>query len=98
MLADPPAETRMTKIAPIMSALFPTVREAVEDAYTRKDGVKSLTAAAENALNTCIQNKLDARIHNSVIQGIITNYVYIEMNDKQLFQDWYKRGGLEFYV
>lgn len=94
MLADPPAEPRMTRLAPVMSALFPTVYAAMKKSYESNDGLTAMTVAAEDALAASVRSELDARVHNAIIQGVITHYLYIEQKDAKTFQDWYKEGGL----
>ena len=93
-LENPPKEPRMTKLAPIMSALFPKVRSAVVDAY--KDNLNAIewTKRAEEVLINDLATELNDRTRCDIIQAIITDYVYNELGKKNDLQKWAENGGL----
>lgn len=72
MLQNPPKEPRMTRLAPIMSALFPNVRKAIEKAYSESREPIEWTIAGENILNLTMQDQ----VCRDIIQAIVTDYVY----------------------
>lgn len=94
-LASPPAEPRMTKLGPIMSALFPTVREAVT--RSRRESAfdpMAWTRGAEAELANVVRTTMADQTRRDIIQAIITDLVYNEQRDVQALQDWVQRGGL----
>lgn len=95
LMANPPAEPRMTKLGPVMSALFPTVKDAAvksvrESAYDPETWTRSAT---EELTNTVMIVMAD-QVRRDIIQAIITDYVYNEKRDVRALQDWAQRGGL----
>ena len=84
----------MTKLAPIMSALFPTVKDAVAVAYAGNLEPVDWTRSAEYALFDCVQSEIGIQTRRDIIQAIITDYVYIERGNKNDLQRWAKDGGL----
>lgn len=93
-LENPPREPRMTKLAPIMSALFPTIKDAVAVAYAGNLEPMDWTRSAESALYDCVQSEISIQTRRDIIQAIITDYVYIERGNKNDLQRWAKDGGL----
>ena len=94
-LENPPAEPRMTKLAPLMSALFPSVRKATDDAVARTSDVTEWTRATESALSGVCAIELEDRVRRAIIQGLITDRVFNELHDVDAFKEWHQRGGLK---
>lgn len=90
MLLNPPEEPKFTKLAPVMGALFPNVRQAVKDSVDRSSDEREWTVSADSALTACISNK----IRNDIIQAIITDYLYLELGKENELKNWQQRGGL----
>lgn len=88
MLQNPPKEPRMTRLAPIMSALFPNVRKTIEKAYSESRDPMEWTVAGENVLSLTIQNLLC----KDIIQAIVTDYVYNELGRTDDVELWTKEG------
>lgn len=86
---NPPAEPRMTKLGPIMSTLFPNVAKAVEDERECSNEAEQLTRAAEAALGGSINREIDNRTRRVIIQGIMTDVLYLQMQDTQAYSDWH---------
>lgn len=93
-LENPPREPRMTKLAPIMAVLFPKVREAVITAYIGNLEPVDWTRSAEYALNNYIQSEMDSQTRRDIIQAIVTDYVYLELGNRNDLQRWSEIGGL----
>ena len=91
---EPPVEPRMTKLAPIMSALFPGVYDAVRDSLEHSKEPEQWTQDAEAALRSIIDAELDGVVRRTIIQGVITDLLYLQMHDEKAFSDWYRNGGL----
>lgn len=81
-------DIKMTKLAPIISGLFPKVYEAVKSSYARNPDTFVWTEVANSALNSCIQGRLDDNIRTIIIQGTITQYVYNELCDIEKLREW----------
>lgn len=85
---NPPAEPHMTKLAPIMSALFPNVVKTVERELKSSNEAEQLTRAAEAALGASINREIDNRTRRVIIQGIMTDILYLQMQDSKSYDDW----------
>ena len=86
---NPPNEPRMTKLAPIMSALFPDVVKTVERELKSSNEAERLTRAAEAALGASINREIDSHTRRVIIQGIMTDILYLQMQDTQAYSDWH---------
>jgi len=93
-MANPPTEPRMTRLAPMMSALFPAVRKAARIAVAQTDDVAEWTRATEHALADACATELEDRVRRVIVQGVITDHVYNELRDEAAFRDWYQKGGM----
>lgn len=93
-LENPPREPRMTRLAPIMSALFPKVKAAVVSAYNDNPDASEWTNRAEEALLNNLMIEISDRTRRDIIQAVITDYVYIELGNKADIQKWAENGGL----
>ena len=93
-LDNPPKESRPTKLAPIMSALFPRVKSAVVSAYKDNSDVSEWTNCALKALANSVIGEIDSKTRRRIIQSIITDYVYLERNKVDDLQKWSENGGL----
>ncbi|MGN8904338.1 ATP-binding protein [Collinsella sp. HCP28S3_E5] len=85
---NPPNEPHMTKLAPIMSALFPDVVKTVERELKSSNEAEQLTRAAEAALGASINRDIDSRTRQVIIQGIMTDILYLQMQDSKSYDDW----------
>lgn len=86
---NPPNEPHMTKLAPIMSALFPDVVKTVERELKSSNEAEQLTRAAEEALGASINRDIDSRTRQVIIQGIMTDVLCLQMQDTQAYSDWH---------
>lgn len=86
---NPPTEPRITKLGPIMSTLFPNVVKAVENERECSDEAEQWTMAADAALRSSIDRDIDSRTRQTIIQGIMTDVLYLQMQDTQAFSDWH---------
>lgn len=85
---NPPNEPHMTKLAPIMSALFPDVVKTVERELKSSNEAEQLTRVAEAALGASINREIDNRTRRVIIQGIMTDILYLQMQDSKSYDDW----------
>ncbi|MDD6488474.1 MAG: DUF87 domain-containing protein [Clostridia bacterium] len=94
LLEKPPKEPRMTKLAPIMSALFPNVKSAVISAYNDNPDAFEWTNRAEEALLNNLIHEIDDRTRRDIIQAVITDYVFMELGNQADMKKWAENGGL----
>lgn len=95
MLLDPPTEPRMTKLAPVMSSLFPDMRRAIEKAYTEDNNPVKWTDIAENELRRISEGRIDDQVRRDIIQAIITDYIYNQLGRIDDLEKWQIEGGLK---
>lgn len=93
-LMDPQSEPRMTKVAPLVSALFPHVKECVAKSVARSKNPRDWTDAADKSLVAIVGEKIDSVTKRVIIQGVITEHLYNELHDQAAFKDWYQNNGL----
>lgn len=93
MLLNPPKEPRMTKLALIMNALFPSVKEAVKESFSESSDAKEWTQSAESALSSLETSRINSRVRRDIIQAAITYYFMIEMNAENKLKEWWEKGG-----
>ncbi|WP_303836711.1 helicase HerA domain-containing protein [Ruminococcus flavefaciens] len=94
LLENPPTEPRMTKLAPIMSELFPDVRTAVEQAYSESTVAEEWTRSAESALLDGTSHDIISQVRRDIIQGVITDYIFNKLGKVNDLQKWTLEGGL----
>ena len=90
----PPAEPRMTKLAPIISELFPEIKDAVANAYSESCRPAEWTQCAEQTLQKLIIREIDDQVRRDIIQAVITDYVFNERNSLTDLERWHMEGGL----
>lgn len=95
MLVNPPKEPRMTKLAPIMDALFADVKESVVRMHAESKEAGEWTRAAEERLKELYSFEIESQTRRDIIQGIMTYYFLYELNNAKLLQDWRMKGGLK---
>lgn len=93
-LEHPTKEIRMTKLAPMMSALFPKVKTAVVSAYDSYPDAWEWTRCAEEALSEQTQSELLIQVRRDIIQAIITQHIFIECGNQSDIKRWAETGGL----
>lgn len=93
-ITNSPKEPRMTKLAPIMSALFPELEESLITSYAESRDPEEWTRSVEQRMDNCFSNQIDIQVKRDIIQCIITNYLYLELNNKTDLQSWAELGGL----
>ncbi|MDD8048374.1 MAG: DUF87 domain-containing protein [Thomasclavelia sp.] len=93
-LSKPPMEPRMTKLAPIMSALFPDIKEEVAKCYSESNDPTEWTNTAEVILTSKVTKDIENQVRRDIIQSIITDYLYLDLNNASDLENWSKVGGL----
>lgn len=96
MLENPPKNPKFTKLAPIIGALFPNVKQAVKISYSESANEAEWTATADSALRACINHLTVAdNVRRDIIQAIMTDYLYVELGQANELQRWAERGELK---
>ena len=91
MMANPPKEPDMTKLAPIMNALFPDITQKIKDAYMNEVDVCEWTRGVNELLS---KEKIDDQVRRDIIQATITYYFICETNNRDSLEIWIRKGGL----
>lgn len=94
LVANPPEKPKMTKLAPIIGALFPEVRDAALRAVERGGEAADWTAAARNELRDQFAQDVPSQVERDVIQAIFVQIFYVENNDIAALERWTKEGRL----
>ena len=82
----------MTRLAPVMTELFPEVRSAMEHVYRRTTEKAEWTSTTEAALLSLVGLEIDERVRRVIVQGIITDYVFNELRDEKALYEWSRTG------
>lgn len=93
-LDSPHESVNLLEIAPFMSALFPNIRRKVVQARAKTPTPKAMTDAAREELANMSDNELIRRTEQVILQAIITDYLFLELQDIDGFRDWRAKGGL----
>jgi len=91
ILYNPPKEPNMEEFAPIMSALFPNVKESIKKAYRNEADVTEWTREANEIV---IKYNVEDQLRRDIIQGSITYYLMNDLNNKKSLEHWIQEGGL----
>lgn len=95
MMVNPAEQPRMTKMAIIYDALFPTITEAVKAAYQETSEASVWTKYAEDAVHELGIDDMTTRLRLDIIQCGVTYYL-INVADKIAdLEKWSEMGGLK---
>ena len=95
MMVNPAEQPRMTKMAIIYDALFPTITEAVKAAYQETSEANVWTKYAEDAVHELGIDDMTTRLRLDIIQCGVTYYL-INVADKIAdLEKWSEMGGLK---
>ena len=93
-LTSPPSEPRMTKLAPIISELFPEIRQAITEVYSESRQPVEWTRCAEQTLYLLMGRETDDQVRRDIVQAVITDYIFNDRNSISDLERWHKEGGL----
>jgi len=91
MMENPPKDPDMTKLAPIMNALFPDITQEIKDAYMNEADACEWTRGVNELLS---KEKIDDQVRRDIIQATITYYFICETNNRDSLEIWIRKGGL----
>jgi len=89
-----PNEPRITKMAPIMSSLFPEVKDTIKNSYSDNASPEDWTRNAERTLGDIVNRTIDDQVRRDIIQSIFTDYLMFDMNNVNALREWSEMGGL----
>ena len=95
MMVNPAEQPRMTKMAIIYDALFPTITEAVKSAYQETPEPNVWTKYAEEATKALGISDMDERLRLDIIQCGVTYYLINVVDKIDDLQKWSEFGGLK---
>lgn len=94
ILAKPPEKPRMTRLAPIMSALFPEVHAAAVEAMASGNEMPEWTERVRRALYELTGRVERNQLERDIVQSIFVECLLIEQGDIQKLERWTTEGGL----
>ena len=94
LLLNPHEQPRMTKLAPIYDALFPSVTEAVRSSYADSHEPEEWTRSAEIAVADLTSEPLEDDTRRDIIQCAMTYYLLNVVDKIDDLQRWSEVGGL----
>jgi hypothetical protein len=96
-LQNPPTEPRMTKLAPVMAALFPKAYTATKNTYVvNQDNPALWTNDIIDALNKeqyWIDKQNTDQVQRDIVQALVTQYVFNEIHQVAKLEEWTKHHG-----
>ena len=95
MLLEPPAEPRMTKLAPIIGALLPDMLLTMEKVYSESNDPVSWTKLCEDQLRKITCQEIDDQTRRDIVQAIVTDHLFNHLGRADELQKWQIEGGLK---
>ena len=94
LFVKPSEKPRMTRFAPIMSALFPEVRTAAVEAIASGNEMSEWTEHVRRALYELTGRMERDQLERDIVQSIFVECLLIEQGDIQKLERWTTEGGL----
>ena len=92
---SPLESPRYTKLASIVTELFPCLKEAFIASFERTSDTEKWTIDVDNAIRTQLDSKMEEETLRSIRQCIITDYLYNELGKTELLEEWARKGGVK---
>ena len=93
-ILEPPKMPRFTKIAPVISALFPEVKQAFTESFSRTDDGEQWSCDVDEAIQRILHLDAEDQLRKDIRQCIITDYLHNELGKTDLLEKWSKEGGI----
>lgn len=87
-------EVKMTQIAPIIAQLYPETMKAIRNIGINSQDYKGLTNAVIRELHKEVDGPLTNQLQINIIQALMTQYYFNELNNSSELEKWQNRGGL----
>lgn len=91
---EPPKMPRFTKIAPIISALFPEIKQAFTESFSRTDDEEQWSRDVDETILRILHLNSEEQLSKDIRQCIITDYLHNELGKTELLEKWSKEGGI----
>ena len=92
-IRSPLESPRYTKLAPIVSELFPTLKDSFIASFNRTSDTEQWTIDVDNAIREQIQSNMEEELLRSIRQCIITDYLHNDLRKTELLEKWSNKGG-----
>lgn len=93
-ICEPPKMPRFTKIAPIISALFPEIKQAFTESFSRTDDEEQWSRDVDETIQRILHLNSEEQLSKDIRQCIITDYLHNELGKTELLEKWSKEGGI----
>lgn len=87
-------EVKMTQIAPIIAQLYPETMKAIRIVGRKSQDYKNLTNAVIRELHKEVDGPLTNQLQLNIIQALMTQYYFNELDNSSELEKWQNRGGL----
>lgn len=87
-------EVKMTQIAPIIAQLYPETMKAIRNVGMKSQDYKALTNAVIRELHKEVDGPLTNQLQIKIVQALMTQYYFNELNDSSELEKWQNRGGI----
>ena len=87
-------EVKMTQIAPIIAQLYPETMKAIRNVGMKSQDYKALTNAVIRELHKEVDGPLTNQLQINIVQALMTQYYFNELNDSSELENWQNRGGI----
>ena len=87
-------EVKMTQIAPIIAQLYPETMKAIRNVGMKSQDYKALTNAVIRELHKEVDGPLTNQLQINIVQALMTQHYFNELNDSSELENWQNRGGI----
>lgn len=87
-------EVKMTQIAPIIAQLYPVTMKAIRNFGMKSQDYKILTNEVIRELHKEVDGPLTNQLQLNIIQALMTQYFFNELNNSSELEKWQIKGGL----
>ena len=89
------ASPRYTKLAPVISELFPELKAEFITSFNRTSDPMQWTDDVDAAIRQLLQQDIEENLLRSIRQSIVTDYLYNELHKADLLEKWAATGGVK---
>ncbi len=94
LLCNPSPSPRYTRLAPVMSELFPQAKAALAGAFEKTSDSGEWTEVVDREIKSQTAGQdIDEELLRSILQCIITQLLHNELGKVELLERWSKEGG-----
>lgn len=87
-------EVKMTQIAPIIARLYPETMKVIRNVGMKSQDYKTLTTEVIRKFHEEVDGPLTNQLQINIIQALMTQYYFNELNNSTELEKWQNRGGL----